>query len=70
MRQVLDADESVDLELEGYAAPALLLVTSGAVELVPADNPEAEPVRLPAGQGAGLGGNVVVRAADGARPHS
>jgi Bacterial TSP3 repeat/Prealbumin-like fold domain len=66
VRQVLDADDSVDLELEGYAAPALLLVTSGAVELVPADNPEAAPVRLPAGQGAGLGGNVVARAADGA----
>ncbi len=65
VRQVLDADESADLELEGYAAPALLLVTSGAVELVPADNPEAAPVRLPAGQGAGLGGNVIVRAADG-----
>jgi Bacterial TSP3 repeat/Prealbumin-like fold domain len=66
VRQVLDAEDSVDLELEGYAAPALLLVTSGAVELVPADNPEAAPVRLPAGQGAGLGGNVVARAADGA----
>ena len=52
--------------MEQYAAPALLLVTSGAVELVPASNPEAAPVRLPAGQGAGLGGNVVARAADGA----
>ena len=66
VREVLDADESVDLELESYAAPALLLVTAGAVELVPADNPAAAPVRLPAGQGAGLGGNVTVRAADGA----
>ena len=66
VREVLDADESVDLELEGYAAPALLLVTAGAVELVPADNPAAAPVRLPAGQGAGLAGNVIVRAADGA----
>jgi hypothetical protein len=34
--------------------------------LVPAGTPEATPVRLPAGQGAGLGGNVTVRAADGA----
>jgi hypothetical protein len=66
VREVLDADESVDLELESYAAPALLLVTAGAVELVPAGNPDAEPVRLPAGQGAGLGGNVIARAADGA----
>jgi hypothetical protein len=66
VRQVLEPDESVDLELAGYAAPSLLLVTSGAVELVPADDPEAAPVRLPAGQGAGLGGNVVARAADGA----
>ncbi|HEX2280611.1 MAG TPA: SpaA isopeptide-forming pilin-related protein [Thermomicrobiales bacterium] len=64
--EALDADESVDLELEGYAAPALLLVTAGTVELVPAGNPEATPVRLAAGQGAGLGGNVVARAADGA----
>jgi Bacterial TSP3 repeat len=66
VRQVLDADESVELELEGNAAPSLLLVTSGAVELVPAGDPDAAPVRLPAGQGAGLGGNVVARAADGA----
>ena len=66
VREVLDADESVDLELEGYAAPALLLVTAGAVELVPAGNPDAAPVRLPTGQGAGLGGNVIARAADGA----
>ncbi len=66
VREVLDADESVDLELEGYAAPALLLVTAGAVELVPAGNPDAAPVRLPAGQAAGLGGNVIARAADGA----
>jgi hypothetical protein len=66
VREVLDADESVDLELESSAAPALLLVTAGAVELVPSSNPDAEPVRLSAGQGAGLGGTVTVRAADGA----
>jgi hypothetical protein len=66
VREVLDADESVDLDLESDPAPTLLLVTAGAVELVPASNPEAEPVRLPAGQGAGLGGNVTVHAADGA----
>jgi hypothetical protein len=65
VREILDADESVDLELEGYAAPALLLVTAGAVDLVPAGSPDAAPVRLPAGQGAGLGGNVIARAADG-----
>jgi hypothetical protein len=65
VREVLDADESVDLELEGYAAPALLLVTSGTVELVPAGNPDAAPVQLPAGQGAGLGGNVTVSATGG-----
>jgi hypothetical protein len=66
VREILDADESVDLELESYGAPVLLLVTAGAVELVPADNPAAAPVRLPAGQGAGLAGNVIARAADGA----
>ena len=63
VREVLDADESVDLDLESSAAPALLLVTGGAVELVPASNPEAAPVRLPAGQGAGLDGNVTVPSA-------
>jgi hypothetical protein len=66
VHEALDVDESVDLELDSNPAPSLLLVTSGAVELVPAGNPEATPVRLPAGQGAGLGGNVTVRAADGA----
>jgi hypothetical protein len=66
VHEALDAEESVDLELDSYAAPALLLVTAGAVDLVPAGNPEAAPVRLTAGQGAGLGGNVTVRAADGA----
>lgn len=66
VHEALDVDESVDLELDSFRAPSLLLVTSGAVELVPAGNPEATPVRLPAGQGAGLGGNVTVRAADGA----
>jgi hypothetical protein len=66
VHEALDVDESVDLELESYAAPSLLLVTAGTLELVPAGNPEATPVRLPAGQGAGLGGNVTVRAADGA----
>ncbi len=66
VREVLDGDASVVLELESYAAPTLLLVTFGAVDLVPADNPEAEPVRLTAGQGAGLGGDVAVSAVDGA----
>jgi hypothetical protein len=66
VHEALDADESVDLELESYAAPSLLLVTAGTVELVPANTPEAAPVRLPAGQGAGLSGNVIARAADGA----
>jgi hypothetical protein len=65
VREVLDVDASVVLELQSYAAPALLLVTFGAVDLVPADNPEAEPVRLTAGQGAGLGGDVAVSAVDG-----
>ncbi|MBW3631996.1 MAG: hypothetical protein KY456_03105 [Chloroflexi bacterium] len=65
VRDVLDADESLDLALGSYAAPALLLVTSGALELVPADNPSAQPVRLPAGQGAAIGGDVIARAGDG-----
>ena len=65
VRDVLDADESLDLALGSYAAPALLLVTSGAIELVPADSPDAEPVRLPAGQGAAIGGDVIARAGDG-----
>jgi hypothetical protein len=65
VREVLDVDESLDLALGSYAAPTLLLVTSGAVELVPADNPAAQPVRLPAGQGAAIGGDVVATAGDG-----
>ncbi len=65
VREVLDADESLDLALGSYTAPALLLVTSGAVELIPADNPNAQPVRLPAGQGAAVGGDVIARAGDG-----
>lgn len=65
VREVLDADESIDLALGSNAAPSLLLVTSGSVELVPADNPSAQPVRLPAGQGAAIGGDVIARAGDG-----
>jgi hypothetical protein len=65
VREVLDADESLDLALGSYVAPSLLLVTSGAVELVPAENPEAQPVRLPAGQGAAIGGDVIATAGDG-----
>ena len=66
VHEALDVDESVDLELESSPAPTLLLVTAGAVELVPVGNPASTPVRLPTGQGAGLSGNVTVRAADGA----
>jgi len=63
-RQVLDASETVDLALESQEAPVLLFVTTGGVELTPASNPDAAPVPLPAGQGAALGGDVIVRATD------
>ena len=53
VREVLDADESVDLELESSAAPALLLVTAGAVELVPAGNPDADAGAALRGSGCG-----------------
>jgi hypothetical protein len=66
VRDVLGADESRELALGGQAAPVLLFVTAGAVELTPADDEAATPVRLPQGQGAGLGGNVIARASDGA----
>lgn len=66
VRQVLDVDEAVELALGSQAAPVLLLVTSGTVELVPADNDAATPVALPAGQGAAIGGDVIASAADGA----
>jgi len=63
-RQVLDAGETVDLALESQEAPVLLFVTTGGVELSPASNPATAPVPLPAGQGAALGGDVIVRATD------
>ena len=65
-REILDTGESLELSLGVHATPSLLLVTSGAVELIPADNPDAAPVSLPAGQGAAIGGDVIARAADGA----
>ena len=68
VRDVLDPDESVDLALDNQAAPVLLLVTAGQLDLVPASNPSANPVPLPAGQGVVLKGAVSAHAsaADGA----
>lgn len=64
-RAVLDQDEVIELALSAQPAPSLLLVTSGVVGLVPASNPSAEPVQLPAGQAAALGGDVIATASGG-----
>lgn len=64
VRDVLTSGEAVELSLADQPAPTLFLVTAGSVGLVPASDPSAEPVLLSEGQGAALGGNVVVTAAD------
>jgi hypothetical protein len=64
VRDVLAPGESLPLALAANPAPTLLLVTAGTANLVPASNPSAEPVPLPAGQGAALGGDVIVTAGD------
>lgn len=64
VRQPLAANEEISLALAERAAPTLLLVTAGAVGLVPAGNASAEPVPLVAGQAAALGGDVTVTASD------
>jgi hypothetical protein len=66
VRDVLTDGETVNLALDTEAAPVLFLVTAGAVELVPASNQTAAPVPLLAGQGAALGGDVIVTATGGA----
>ncbi|MGH2613937.1 MAG: hypothetical protein ACRDJC_01755 [Thermomicrobiales bacterium] len=66
VRDVLADGETVNLALDTQAAPVLFLVTAGTVELVPAGNETAAPVALPAGQGAALGGDVIVTATGGA----
>lgn len=66
-RDVLEADETIELPLDDQPAPVLLLVTAGQIGLVPAKNPSAEPVPLPAGQGVALNGAVTAQAGpDGA----
>jgi hypothetical protein len=66
-RDVLAPGETLDLALNAPVAPVLFLVTSGVVGLVPASNPSAEPVELPAGQAAALRGGVIATAGgDGA----
>lgn len=65
VRDVIAAGEQSELAIPAEAAPVLFFVSEGAVDLVPASDPAAEPVRLPAGQGAALKGNVIVGAADG-----
>lgn len=64
VRQTLAANEQEALALSERAAPTLLLVTAGAVGLVPAGNESAEPVPLAAGQAAALGGDVTVTASE------
>ena len=65
VRDVVAAGEQSELTIPAEAGPVLFFVSEGAVDLVPASDPAAEPVRLPAGQGAALKGNVIVSGADG-----
>ena len=64
VRQPLVTNEQVSLPLADRPAPTLLLVTAGAVGLVPAGNESAEPVPLASGQAAALGGDVTVTASE------
>lgn len=63
-RDVLGPGETLDLAIDSPIAPVLFLVTSGTVGLVPASNPSAEPVQLPAGQAAALRGGVIATATE------
>ncbi|MEA2528164.1 MAG: hypothetical protein QOF73_5391 [Thermomicrobiales bacterium] len=64
VRDVLERDEEVELTLGSEDVPAVLFVTDGAVELVPADDSGTLPNRLSAGEAAGVAGDVVIRATD------
>lgn len=64
VRDVLAEDDSLTLSQGDSAAPLLLLVTAGAAELTPEDDPSATPLALPAGEAVALKGDVIVRAAD------
>lgn len=52
------------VEFSSPGIPGLLLITAGTIDLVPASNPEADPVPLTAGQGAAINGSVVMTARD------
>jgi len=67
VRDVLAEDEEATLTLGSADVPVLLLVTEGAVEILPASDTAAQSNPLTAGQATGVAGEVIIRAgADGA----
>ena len=64
VRDVLEEDEEVELELGSEDAPAALLVTSGAIEIVLEDDADADPVELSAGEAVDVTGEVTIQATD------
>ncbi len=62
VRDVLTEDEEAELSLGSDDVPALFFVTDGAVEVFPADDTNAAPNPLDAGQAAAVAGQVVIRA--------
>jgi hypothetical protein len=64
VRDVLEEDEETELNLGTGEAPALLLVTSGAVEILSVDDPAAQPTLVTAGQATTVADDVTIRATD------
>ena len=64
VRDVLEQDEEVEVQYGSEDVPAVLFVTDGTVEIVPADDPEGEPSTLSAGEATEVTDEVVVRATD------
>ncbi len=64
LRDVLEEDEEAELDLGSEDAPAVLLVTSGSVEILSSDDTAAEPNPLSAGEAVDVAGSVIVRATD------
>ncbi len=64
VRDALEEAEEAELSLGNEEAPALLLVTDGAVEILPANDPAAQPNLVTAGQATTIAGDITIRATD------
>lgn len=64
VRDVLEEDEEVELDLGSEEVPALLLVTEGAIEVFPANDLAPQPNQVTAGQATTVAGDVTIRATD------